>query len=144
MNPPFSILLFDGVCNLCNGLVRFIIRKDRKEKIKFVPIQAAEQCIGPLLEKFDLVPDDLETVIYISGNRIYIKSSAILHVLKDIGGFWRIFYGFIIIPRFIRDLFYNLIARSRYRIFGKRNSCMVLSPDTEKRFFSQTIVQYQN
>ena len=134
MNVSDNILLFDGVCNLCNGLVRFIIRIDRHTRIKFAPLQADSQHIVNLLEKFDPVPVDMETVIYISGNKIFFKSSAILHVLKDIGGLWRLLYVFIIVPRVIRDLFYIQIARSRYLIFGKRDSCMVPIPEIKDRF----------
>ena len=129
-----TILLFDGVCNLCNGLVRFIIRRDPGAKIKFTPLQSP---VGrSLLKKFDLSADDIDSVVYVAGEKYYLKSSAVLHVLKELGGGWRLFYGFIIIPKFIRDFFYNLIARSRYRIFGKTKTCMVPMPDIEERFFS--------
>jgi predicted DCC family thiol-disulfide oxidoreductase YuxK len=134
MSVSDNILLFDGVCNLCNGLVRFIIKRDRHARIKFAPLQSDSQYIASLLGKFDAVPVDMETVIYISGNKIFFKSSAILHVLKDIGGLWRLFYGFIIVPPVIRDFFYIRIARSRYMIFGKSDSCMVPVPEIEDRF----------
>jgi len=130
-----KILLFDGVCNLCNGLVRFIIKKDRRAGIKFTPLQVAEaQRIASLYVKFDLVRNDLETVKYISNDKTYLKSSAVLHILKDIGGGWQIFYGLIIIPKSLRDFFYDLVARSRYRIFGKRETCMVPAHEIKERF----------
>ena len=139
MNQPFPILFFDGFCNLCNGLVWFIIRKEIGAKIKFVPLQS--QTGQSLLKKFDLEPFDIDSVVYFTGDKIYLKSSAVLHILKEIGGGWSLFYGFIVIPKFIRDFFYNMIAWNRYKIFGKRNTCMVPSPDINKRFFSQTNIR---
>jgi len=135
VNHSDKILLFDGICNLCNGLVRFIIIRDRHARIRFVPLQAVEtQYIASLHVKFDLVREDMETVIYISSDKIYFKSSAVLHLLRDLGGGWNIFYGLIIIPKFIRDLFYDLIAWSRYRVFGKRDTCMIPAPEIKERF----------
>lgn len=126
------ILLFDGVCNLCNGLVRFIIKRDPNAKIKFAPLQSS---VGKsLLKKFDLTTDNIDSVVYIAGDKHFLRSSAVLHILREIGGVWRVFYGFIIIPKFIRDFFYNLIAGSRYRIFGRTETCMVPAPGIEGRF----------
>lgn len=127
-----NILLFDGVCNLCNGLVRFIIRRDPDAIIKFASLQSPAG--QSLLERFDLSAKEIDSVVYITGDKRYLKSSAILHLLKELGGGWRLFYGFIIIPGFIRDFFYNLIAVNRYRIFGKTDTCMVPAPDIMSRF----------
>ena len=126
------ILLFDGVCNLCNSLVRFIVKRDHDAKIRFAPLQSPA---GQLfLKKFDADLDDIDTVVYITGNKYFIKSTAILQLLKDFGGGWQLFYGFIIIPKFIRDFFYDLIARTRYRTFGKTDKCMVPAEDIKERF----------
>ena len=126
------ILLFDGVCNLCNSLVRFVLKRDHDAKIRFAPLQSPA---GQLfLKKFDADLDDIDTVVYITGNKYFIKSTAILQLLKDFGGGWQLFYGFIIIPKFIRDFFYDLIAKSRYRIFGKTDTCMVPAEDINERF----------
>jgi predicted DCC family thiol-disulfide oxidoreductase YuxK len=126
------IVLFDGVCNLCNGLVRFIIRKDRNAKIKFAPFQSSEG--RSILQKSGLNPTDFDTVIYFTVNMCFQRSTAVLRILKDLGGGWSLFYVFIIIPVSIRDFFYNLIARNRYKIFGKTDSCMVPSPEISDRF----------
>jgi predicted DCC family thiol-disulfide oxidoreductase YuxK len=134
MNGSDNIVLFDGVCNLCNGIVRFIMRRDHDRKIRFAPIQSA---LGQsLYKKFELSSDNIDTVIYISSDKYYLRSSAVLHVLKDIGGVWRFFYGLIIIPRVIRDLFYDQVARSRYLIFGKRDTCMIPDTDIADRFLA--------
>lgn len=132
MNPPDQILLFDGVCNLCNSLVRFIIRHDRIARIKFSPVQSMAGCA--LLSQYKISADDTDSVVYISDSKIFLRSSAVLHLLRDIGGGWKLFYWFIIIPRFVRDFFYNLIAKNRYRIFGRRDICMVPSDNFKNRF----------
>lgn len=129
---PGNIVLFDGVCNLCNGLVKFIIRHDTSGKIKFAPLQSdiATELISGRVGGFF----DADGIVYISGERYFNRSTAILHILKDMGKAWKAFYGFIIIPRFMRDALYNIVARNRYYIFGKRNSCMVPTPDIRDRF----------
>lgn len=132
MNGSGNIVIFDGVCYLCNGIVRFIIQRDHDRIIKFTPIQSP---MGQsLLKRYGLSSDNIDTVIYISRGKYYLRSSAVLHVLKDIGGVWRLFYSLIIIPGFIRDIFYKQVERSRYLVFGKRAHCMVPDLETEDRF----------
>jgi len=117
-----KILLFDGYCNLCSRLVNFIIKRDKKAKFLFVSLQSATG--QSLLKKFGLPGDDFDSVVYIRGDKYYLKSSAILHILKELGGIWKLFFIFIIIPHFIRDFIYKIIAKTRYRIFGRHDSCM--------------------
>jgi len=133
MNPSGPILLFDGVCNLCNALVRFIIKIDTGAKIMFAPLESPSGRY--LLGKYDLPAGDIDSVVFIVGNKCFLRSSAVLHLLRSLGGGWKLFYGLIIIPKFIRDFFYNLIARTRYKIFGKTDTCSVSSLEVEKRFF---------
>lgn len=126
------ILLFDGVCNLCNGIVLFTIKRDPKAKFKFASLQSK---IGQsLLKKFGLPTDDFHSFVYINGDKCFLRSSAGLHVLKELGGFWKLSYGFIIIPKVIRDFIYNIIAKTRYKIFGKRDNCMIPTADLKHRF----------
>jgi len=127
-----QILIFDGVCNLCNSLVKFVIRRDKKARIRFASLQSAAG--QTLLSKAGLKSGIADTVIYFTDNNFKLRSSAVLYLLRDIGGVLKLFYIFIIIPPFIRDFIYNLVARNRYRIFGKRESCMVPSKDIENRF----------
>jgi len=134
MTETHPILLFDGVCNLCNGLVKFIIKRDQRSRIRFAPLQS--DAGKSLLPKFGLFPDEIKSVVYISGEQVFLRSSAVLRLLKDLGGGWKLFYGFIIIPPIIRDFFYNVIARTRYRIFGKSESCMVPTREIRGRFLS--------
>jgi predicted DCC family thiol-disulfide oxidoreductase YuxK len=126
------IILFDGICNLCNGVVQFIIRHDPEGKFKFASLQSESG--QALLQKHGLSTTELDTIVYISGDKQYIKSTAALHVLRDLGGFWRLFFLLIIIPEPFRDFVYNRIAGSRYKMFGQRKSCMVPSPVLQQRF----------
>lgn len=132
MSPNDRIVFFDGVCNLCNGLVKFIIKMDWKERIKLSALQS--EAARERLKNAGVDAVQLTSVAYISEGRIYFKSAAILNILKDIGGIWKVFYGFLIIPRFIRDAVYDLVAKHRYRIFGKRESCMIPDKNISKRF----------
>jgi len=115
------ILLYDGVCNLCSSLVRFIKKRDKNAKLLFVPLQSAKG--QSLLKKFGLPTDDFDSVVYINGVKYYLRSSAILHITKELGGIWKLFYILIIIPGSFRDYIYNIIARSRYKIFGRQDTC---------------------
>ena len=121
-----SILLFDGVCNLCDNLVSFVIKHDRSKKIMFSSLQSDTG--KALLAGIGLPAGYLKSVVYIKENKYYTRSSAVLNILKDLGGGWSLFYGFVIVPEFIRDLFYNLIAGTRYRIFGRKVSCQISDP----------------
>lgn len=127
-----NIILFDGVCNLCNRTVVFIIKRDPGGKFRFAPIQseAGKKYIGNI----NFPGEGLQTIIYIRGNKYYTRSEAVLRILKDIGGLWKIFFGLMILPGFIRDFIYNTIAKTRYRIFGKFDTCMVPSQELKERF----------
>ena len=117
-----NILLFDGYCNLCSRLVNFIIKRDKKAKFLFVSLQSANG--QSLLKKFGLPTDDFDSVVYIRSDKYFLKSSAILYILKELGGIWKLFYILIIIPNFIRDSIYKIIAKTRYKIFGRQDSCI--------------------
>lgn len=127
-----TVLFFDGVCNLCNGLVRFIIRQDKTGLIKFSPLQSAYA--NKILESKNINPEELNTLIYLSNNKVYFRSSAVLQILKNLGGIWKIFYFLKIIPGFIRDLIYNMIAGLRYKVWGRKDKCMVPDEKIIQRF----------
>ena len=117
-----NILLFDGFCNLCSRLVNFIIKRDKKAKFFFLSLQSASG--QSLLKNFGLPTDDFGSVVYIRGDKYFLKSSAILHILKELGGIWKLFFIFIIIPNSVRDFIYKIIAKTRYKIFGSHDSCI--------------------
>lgn len=132
MDNNTQIILFDGICNLCNGSVQFLIKRDKKAKFKFASLQSASG--QSLLLKFGLPKDDFHSFVYIKGDHYFIKSDAGLNVLKDMRGLWQLFYVFILIPKFIRDFIYSSIAKKRYKLFGKRDTCMVPTPEIKQRF----------
>ena len=126
------ILLFDGVCNLCNSSVQFVIKRDPKSKFRFAALQSEEG--KQLLEYYNLPVEDIFSVILIEGEKVYTRSTAALRMLKHLGGGWSLFYFFIIIPRPIRDIVYKFIARNRYKWFGQKDSCMIPTPELQNRF----------
>jgi len=130
-NTP-HILLFDGVCNLCTGIVKFIIKRDKKEKFRFAALQSESG--QALLKKFGLSATDLDTFILISGDKYYTKSTAGLLVLKALGGLWEVLYVYIVFPESMRDFIYDFVAKTRYHIFGKRDTCIVPTPEIKRRF----------
>lgn len=131
-NNETYILLFDGVCNLCNKGVQFTIKRDKKKKFKFASLQSKSG--QALLKKFNLNLTDFDSFVLIMGDKYFLKSSAGLLVLKELEGVWKLFYALIIFPKPIRDFFYGLIAKSRYRIFGKRDTCMIPTEELKERF----------
>jgi predicted DCC family thiol-disulfide oxidoreductase YuxK len=129
-----KIVLFDGVCNFCNYWVNFAIKRDPKKKLKFTTLQG--DTAKGLLPRYNISPTSLSSVIFIENGKIYTQSSAALQICRHLKGGWKLFYGLIIIPKFIRDFFYNIIARNRYKWFGKKDSCMVPTPELKERFFN--------
>jgi predicted DCC family thiol-disulfide oxidoreductase YuxK len=127
-----NIILFDGVCNLCNSSVQFVIRHDKGAKFKFASLQS--EFGQKILREEQLPVDDLRSFILIENGKVYTRSTAALRVAKKLGGAWPLLYGFIIVPRFIRDAVYDLIARNRYKWFGKQEACWVPTPELKNRF----------
>jgi predicted DCC family thiol-disulfide oxidoreductase YuxK len=126
------LILFDGVCNLCNGAVQFIIKRDSKAKFRFASLQSA---FGrSQLTKFKLDTESLHSMVLIEGEKVFERSEAVLRIVKELDGPWKFFSAFKIIPKFLRDACYNAIASSRYRIFGKNDSCMIPTADLRYRF----------
>ncbi len=117
-----GIILYDGYCNLCSGVMRFISKRDRKRKyFSFVPLQSKK---GKELLRLAGLPESLpDAVIYHPEDKFYRRSSAMLHILKDMGRGWQFFYGIIILPPFIRDNLFRLVSQNRYRLFGKSETC---------------------
>jgi len=115
-----NAITYDAECNFCNGVVRFLRKRDRHDRFRFVPLQSEEG--GELLKGAGLAGKDRNTVVYYSGKNIYLRSTAVLHILKDTGGIWSLAYILIIFPRFMRDWVYRLVARYRYHIGGHRKS----------------------
>jgi len=127
-----SIVLFDGVCNLCNNTVQYIIRHDKKNYFQFASLQSSTGQL--LLKKFQLPQNTFNSFVLVEDDHVYTKSTGALKVLKKLGGWWTLFYGFIILPRFIRDAVYNWVSKNRYRWFGKQEHCMIPTPELKAKF----------
>ena len=139
MNSREHIILFDGVCNMCNAIVQFIIRHDKKEIFKFASLQspAGQQ----LLRQAGLPLQDFDSFVYSRMGQIYSESTAALLLLKDLGGIFKWIYPLIWIPGFIRNAVYKMIAKSRYSIWGKRTACMIPTDAVKKRFLEDELIE---
>jgi predicted DCC family thiol-disulfide oxidoreductase YuxK len=127
-----SIILFDGVCNLCNGAVTYVIKKERQDSFRFAALQ--EEPGKSLLTKYGIDPADTDSIVLIENDRAYVRSTAALRIARKLKGLYPLFYGFIVIPPFLRNWVYNWVAKNRYRWFGKRDSCMIPSPELRSKF----------
>lgn len=127
-----KIILFDGVCNLCNASVNFVIDRDPDHRFKFASLQSDFGSKKLKAEGKD--PSELSSIVFIEGDHLYHKSTAALKVARQLSGGWPLLYVFIIIPRFLRDMIYDLIAKNRYRWFGRQDACRMPSPDVQTRF----------
>lgn len=126
------VILFDGVCNFCNGAVNFVIKRDKKALIQFAPLQSEK---GRMFSKqFGFSEEDMKTFLFIEEGKVYTKSAAALKVCRYLGALWPLCYGFMIVPKFIRDGIYNWIAKNRYKWFGKKETCMIPTPEVRTRF----------
>jgi len=115
------ILIFDGLCNMCSGIVRFVKKRDRHGRFEFVPQQSERGT--ELMNLSGVAAGNTDTVVLLINSQYFFRSDAALMVFRLLGGGWRLLYGFIIIPRIIRDFIYNLIASNRFRLFGRRDTC---------------------
>jgi predicted DCC family thiol-disulfide oxidoreductase YuxK len=128
-----SIILFDGVCNLCSGAVQFIIRHDSKKQFRFASLQS--RFGEDVMKRFGLPVNQFNSFILLENGEIYTRSTAALKVAKKLKGAWSLAYCFIIVPRFIRDAVYNLVARNRYKWFGKKEECWIPTPELKSLFW---------
>lgn len=136
---PDNLVLFDGVCNFCNSTISFIIRHDKKNRFVFAPLQSPTGI--ELRKKFGLNENDLQSVLLYENGKIYSKTTAALRIARRLNGGWPLFYGFIIVPPFIRNVVYNIIARYRYKWWGKRESCMFPTPEIRKKFVDVVVTE---
>ncbi len=126
------IVLFDGVCNFCDATVNFLIRQDTTAQFRFVPLQ--EPIGQALLRQLGLKTNDFDTFLLLDAGQVYQKSTAGLRVLRKLPGAWPVLYGFIVVPAFVRDAVYAVVARNRYRWFGQKTACMIPDATVRNRF----------
>ncbi|MBU9710993.1 thiol-disulfide oxidoreductase DCC family protein [Evansella tamaricis] len=126
-----EIILFDGVCNLCTTSVQFIIKRDPEGIFQFASLQSTE---GQKLLKRYNINSTMDSFILIKNEKYYVKSSAALHVAKELRGGWKLLFPLVVIPPPIRNIFYSIVAKNRYRWFGKKEDCMIPTPEIRQRF----------
>jgi predicted DCC family thiol-disulfide oxidoreductase YuxK len=127
-----GIILFDGVCNLCNGVVQFIIPRDPNRYFYYAALQS--EAGHQLMKQYHHSTKEINSVILIQNGKLYTKSTAALLMARKLPGLWSILAIFIVIPRFLRDPIYNWVARNRYKWFGQKKECMMPTPETKMRF----------
>jgi predicted DCC family thiol-disulfide oxidoreductase YuxK len=127
-----AVVLFDGVCNLCNGSVQFIIRHDPAGRFRFASLQS--EAGQALLRRHGLDPEDLFSVILVEDGRAHSRSDAALRIAAGLSGGWRAAGALRVVPRPLRDLVYGWVARNRYRWFGRQDACMIPTPELRGRF----------
>ena len=127
-----SVLFFDGVCNLCNRTVDFLIRRDKKHVLRYAPLQgsSAREMLDPAMI------EALPSVVFVDKNGVYQRSTAVLRAVAKLGGLWPVLLVFLIVPRPIRDAVYNWIGKNRYKWFGKRDSCRLPTPEERAMFLN--------
>ncbi|MFA7555159.1 MAG: DCC1-like thiol-disulfide oxidoreductase family protein [Spongiibacteraceae bacterium] len=126
------IVIFDGVCNFCNGAVNFIIKRDPEGLFAFTPMQS--ELAKELMLRYAINNVSVDTIVLIKNDQCFVFSSAALEIAKDLTGYWYMFNVFKVIPSFVRDLIYKLFARNRYRLFGRQDTCIVPNEDVRSRF----------
>jgi predicted DCC family thiol-disulfide oxidoreductase YuxK len=131
------IVLYDGVCGLCNRLNQFLLKRDRNDRLRFVSLQS--DLARKILERHGADPSDLDTVYVVEdydtpSERLLKRSNAILRALEVLGGIWKLSVAGKVLPRPLRDLFYKVVATNRYRVFGKYEVCMMPDPKYRKKF----------
>ena len=130
-----AVILFDGVCNLCNGLVRFVIPRDPAARFRFAALQSPGA--AELLREAGVTTPLPDSMVLVEDGRVYLRSDAALRVARGLRFPWPLAYGLIVLPRFIRDRVYDLVAAHRYRWFGRRDVCMLPTPELSRRFLGK-------
>ncbi|MDT0554811.1 thiol-disulfide oxidoreductase DCC family protein [Patiriisocius hiemis] len=127
-----KIILFDGVCNLCNSSVTFVIKRDAKDVFRFAALQ--EEPGQKLINQYGIDINKTDSIILIENNKAFTKSTAALRIARHLGGAYPLLYGFMIIPVFIRNWVYDYVAKNRYKWYGKKESCMIPTPELKSKF----------
>lgn len=136
MNSPEHIVVFDGVCNLCDWSIRFIAQRDYKKMYYFCPLQS--QMGQSILKKMNFPQTDFKTILLVENDRIFTESTAVLRIAKDFSFPWSLISWFLIVPKFIRDAVYRVISNNRYAWFGKKDVCMIPTHELQERFLDNS------
>ena len=126
------LIIFDGVCNVCNGAVNFIIQRDPAGRFVFTPMQS--ELAQQTLRAYGVMNVGIDTFLLVKDGKAFLYSTAALEIARDLNGYWYLLSLFRVVPRPIRDWFYRLLARNRYALFGRRAACRVPDPELRDRF----------
>ena len=134
---PSLIVLYDGVCGLCNRVTQFLLSHDHKDLFRYASLQS--DFAGKILRRHGANPSELDTVGVVLNfetptEKVLVRSDAVLYLGTQLGGIWRVLAWSRVMPRFIRDAIYNLVARNRYKVFGKYETCMLPEPRHRNKF----------
>ena len=124
------IIFFDGVCGLCNSSVDWLLRRDKNQRFLYSPLQGITAVSKLSADQIA----DLDTIVYYRDGKTLLRSDAALYIVKDLGGIWALLFGFIIVPRFMRDGIYKWVSRNRYKWFGKKEACRIPTKEERARF----------
>lgn len=127
-----AVILFDGVCNLCNGLVQFVIARDPARRFRFASLQS--DVAQRRLEGAGIAANVPDSIVLLEEGRLFTRSTAALRIARRLRFPWSLAFALIVVPRPLRDWVYSLVARNRYRWFGRRETCMIPTPELEERF----------
>ncbi|HEY1039671.1 MAG TPA: DCC1-like thiol-disulfide oxidoreductase family protein [Bacteroidia bacterium] len=127
-----GIVLFDGVCNFCDASIQFIINREKHPALHFASLQS--ETGKHLMQKYGIDASTTDSVVFIVKNKAHTKSSAALHLCKRLKGLYPLLFAFIIVPPFIRNAVYDWVARNRYKWYGKKDACMIPTPEVRARF----------
>lgn len=134
LSEEHPVLLFDGVCNLCNRSIQYVIERDPESHFRFAPLQS--QVAQELLEASGYEGETFDSVVLVDNGEYYTKSDAVIRTARHLGGFYRVLGPFGVFPRRLRNVVYDFVANRRYNWFGKRDSCMMPTPDIRERFLA--------
>jgi predicted DCC family thiol-disulfide oxidoreductase YuxK len=126
------IVLFDGTCNLCSGIVKFLIRNDKRKILRFAAMQS--EAGKEILQQYGFPEHYLKTFVFVKNNKAYTGSTAALKLYNELPWYWKWTQAFWIVPRFLRDAVYEFVSKHRFQWFGKKDHCMVPSPELKSRF----------
>ncbi len=127
-----SVVFFDGVCNLCNASVQWLIDHDKHNRLRFAPLQGVT--FKELLQRYPTLPEDSSSIVLFDGHQCFTRSDAALRIALRLGGFWSLAGMLFIVPRCVRDAAYNVIAKHRYRWFGRTATCRIPTAEVQAKF----------
>ena len=131
-NQQHKIILFDGVCNLCNASVNLVIRNDKNDLFRFAALQSD---IGKeYTSKFNIDTSQTDSILLVDQDKVYLKSTAALHIAKSLSGGYPLLFSLMVVPKLIRNWVYDFIARNRYKWYGKRETCRVPTSELKQKF----------